>query len=239
MRKSLSAAVLLAVLLVIGAESGPTRDGIEALAARGSANGVSIDVDRRRGTTVRVRRPTRRSIARRGGSVAITCGLPGRAFPPVELDSLTVEWPRGAASVRAPDLRRNYDFCFVSARVARSRQSAPLADVAFSAAGRSMLAEREAAAWVYANLGKLTTVNHESRGGRYPTADELRHGNYHPLATPEELPPAETIGVYSSEAERRLRVVKLGPRGAPVYVELDHEEFRTNVPHWMSWLVGR
>lgn len=239
MRKSLSAAVLLVVLLALGAESGLTREGAEAMGARGSANGVSIDVDRRRGTTVRLTSPARRTIARRGGSVTITCGLPGRAFPPVELDSLTVGWPRGAASVRAPDLKRNYDFCFVSARVAGSRQSGPLADVAFSAAGRSMLAEREAAAWVFANLQKVTTVNRESRGGRYPTADELRQVNYHPLATPTDLPPAETIGVYSSEAERRLRVVKLGPRGAPVYVELDHEEFRTNVPHWMFWLVGR
>jgi hypothetical protein len=239
MRKSLSAGVLLAVGLVIAAESEPGRVGSEARAARGSANGVAIDVDRRRGVTVRVTAPERRTIVRRGGQASVTCGLPGNSFPSVELDSASVEWPRGAASIRIGDLRRNYYFCSVVTRSTGALQSAVLADVAFRTAGRAMLAERETAAWVFANLQKVTTVNHESRNGRYPTADELRHVNYLPLATPADLPPPDAIGVYSSESERRLRVVKLGPSGAPVYVELDHDEFRTNVPHWMAWLVRR
>jgi hypothetical protein len=102
-----------------------------------------------------------------------------------------------------------------------------------------MLVKREAADWVFANLQKLQITGRESRNGRYPTADELRHVNYTPLATPDELPPPDAIGVYSSEAERPLRVVKLSASGAPVYVELVQGEFRSNVPQWMAWFFGR
>jgi hypothetical protein len=238
MRRAVSAGALVGVAFVIGAESSGVRGGSEAHAERASANGVLIDVDRRGGTTVRVR-SNRRPIVRRGGTATITCGLPGNSFPRLQLDTHTVAWPRGVTSIRVRRLKRGYDFCFVETRDAGTGTYRQLADVAFNAAGRSMLAERDAAAWVFANLQKVTTVNRETRGGRYPTADELRRGNYTPLATPDELPPPDAIGVYSSEAERRLRVVRLSASGVPVYIELVHEEFRTNVPHWMSWLVTR
>ena len=237
MRRAISAGALVSVAVVIGAESGGGRSGSEAHAERGSANGVRIDVDRRAGTTVRLE-SNRRPIMRRGGTATVTCGLPGDSFPPVHLDSYTVPWRRGVKSIRVRELKRGYDFCSVRTRDAGTGTNRRLADVAFNAAGRAMLAEREDAAWVFANLQKVTTGNHEYRGGRYPTADELRHVNYHPLATPDELPPPAAIGVYSSEADRRLRVVKLSASRAPVYVEVFHEEFRTNVPQWTSWFVG-
>jgi hypothetical protein len=238
MRKALSAGAVLGVAVAIGAESGPLRVGTEAQAERASANGVQIAIDRRAGTTVRVGSATRR-VVRRGGMVTVTCGLPGDSFPTVEIDSFTVPWPRGATSIRVPELKRGYDFCSVHTRDAGTGTLRQMADVAFNAAGRSMLVEREAADWVFANLQKLQITGRESRGGRYPTADELRHANYTPLATPDELPPPDAIGVYSSEAERRLRVVKLSASGAPVYVELVQGEFRSNVPQWMAWFFGR
>ena len=237
MRKALTAAALLALAVAIAGGAGRLGDGDEARAERGASRGFVIDVDRRGGTTVTAR-SRRAAIVRRGGSATVMCGLPGD-FPSVDIDSDTVTWARGARSIRLRALRRGYDFCSVQTRPAGVRGVGPYADVAFNAEGRAMLVEREAAAWVFANLQKIQTVSRESDRGRYPTADELRRGNYVPLSTPEELPPADAIGVYSSAAERRLRVVKLSASGVPVYVELVNEELRTNVPEWMPWHFGR
>jgi hypothetical protein len=239
MRNALPAGALVAAVVVVVVGVGPSRDREqgEARAERGSNRGFTIDIDRRAGTTVTAR-SRRAAIVRRGGAATVTCGVPGD-MPSVELNSDTVPWERGATSIRLRGLKRGYDFCSVQTRPTGSRSIGPAADVAFNAAGRAMLVEREAAAWVFANLQKVQTVNRELRNGRYPTADELRRVNYLPLSTPDELPPPDAIGVYSSEAERRLRVVKLSASGAPVYVELVHKEHRTNVPHWMAWYFGR
>jgi hypothetical protein len=228
MRKASGAIVLLALLALPAAE---------ADAARGTSDGVSIAVERRTGTTIRVLRPERRRIVQRGGTATVTCGFRNRVFPPVQLDTEFVHWPRGRPQITIRRLRRGYQFCSVAVLPRGSRVGGQLAAVPFSAAGRAMLDERDTALRVFANLTKVLGLA-EQRGGRYPDPATLADRGYHALATPADAPPPEQIGVFSSEAERRIRVVLLTKAGRAVYVELEHDELRTNVPHWLGWPGG-
>lgn len=223
-----------AVLTIVGvAVLGQSVAATEAFAQRGQANGVAVTVDRRKGTTIRIVRSAARSIVRRGGKVKLTCGARSAPFPPVALQSATIEWPRGRPQVTSRELRGRYAFCIVRTRVAGERQSNELAGVPFNGVGRRLLDERDTAFWTIAVLQKVL-IGADEVGGRYPTAEELSHVNLRPLATLTELPAAGEIGVYSSESERRLRVVKLTTRGVALYVDLTGGEFRTNAPEWVG-----
>jgi hypothetical protein len=215
-------AVLAAAAAVM---AGLGADGSPQPAARATANGVTVDVDRHRGTTVTV--SASRRIVMRGGEARITCAYRSDLYPRVQRDRVEVDWPAGRTSVRVRRLRRGYQYCALGVRY-DARLFRPLAEVPLTATGRTWLADGHAASRALANLQKILLG-----GDTPPPAAALPDKGYEVLATPDAAPQPGAVGAYVDPAEQRVRVVVLSTTGSRVYVEQSGTEFRTNVPQWV------